>query len=450
MKIKSIIKSIKKYHILLSLVVGVLLFPMFQEITGIVDVEQLKGAYRKPDKPSCSVEGWFSGEYQEQMDHYVKNAFSFRSFFVRIYNQINFSFFDTTINRNIIVGKNNYLMNLDFIYSYYGHDLLPKDTLFQELEKLKFVQDTLEKLNKQLVFVIAPSKPSFCPEVIPDEYKEERGTNNYDIYVEGLKKYNINYIDFTSEFKALKPKSPYLLFPPKGVHWSVYSTTHTIDSIVHYIEAKSKVKLADYQWVDKDVRSAKDNDKDVENVLNLLFEIPSDELAYYRLSMKERKNDTLKVLAIGDSFYGELYFNGLKEILPPSNEFWFYGRKIQSKDHDYRNELHFYQINLPKKINESDFIIILYNESNMKEMCYKMIDRLYRMYTNQSLVVPFDTEFFEYAEKKKNAILSNPDKMNELKIKAQQRNISLDSMVKVESIFEVENAIWYQEIRIKK
>ncbi len=442
--------SIKKYHILLSLVVGILLFPLFQEITGVVDVDQLKGAYRKPEKPNSSIDHWLSGEYQEKMDQYVKGAFSFRSFFVRIYNQINFSFFDTTINPNILVSKENYLINADFIHAYYGHDLLPKDTLLKELEKLKFVQDTLKKLNKELVFIIAPSKPSIDTEFIPNKYQEDKRLNNYDLYVEGLKKLNINYIDFTKYFKTLKPQSPYLLFPPKGVHWSVYSTTYTIDSMIHYIEAKSKVNMADYEWVNKQVRSAKDNDKDIEDVLNLLFEIRSKDLAYYTLSLKKRGDDSLKIIAIGDSFYGELYFNGLKEILPPSSEFWFYGRKIQPKDRQKDNEIHFYQINLPKKITESDFIIILYNESNLKEMAYKMIDRLYRLYTNQSLFIPFDEEFFKYVSKKESEIRKNHDKMKTLALKAQQKNITIDSMVSVEAIFEVEDALWYQEIQIKK
>ena len=101
---------------------------------------------------------------------------------------------------------------------------------------MKFISDTLQKLNKQLLFVFAPGKASFYPEYIPDKYLTQKGITNYQIFLEGIKQRGINHIDFKKWFSDNKYKSKYPLYPQHGVHWSTYGTALVTDSLIKKIE----------------------------------------------------------------------------------------------------------------------------------------------------------------------------------------------------------------------
>jgi len=434
----------------LFLVLGVFSMPLIEEITGWIRIDPLRGKFANIDEPEFSIATWFSGEYQHDREFYLQQKFDLRNFLVRLNTQFNYSCFGVTCDGNMIVGKDNYIFNHDVLVSYYGDDLLKEDTLRKELEKLKFVQDTLEKLNKNFVFVIAPSKPPFCFDKIPATHFRERKITNYELYVKYLKELGIHYIDYRTYFFELKKQTPYLLFPPKGLHWSIYSTSYVIDSLVHYIEVKKKTKLATYKWSSVKMEDAKENDIDVEHALNLLYTLESPQLAYRKLELEKKHNDSLKIITIGDSFYGELFYNGLNEILPESNEFWFYGRFVKAHDYDPRHEKHFYQLNLKHKIDETDVLIMLYNDANLKRMGFNMIDRLYRLFTHQSLVLPVDDEYRGYINTRIEKFKSDPDKINEIKLKAIEHKISLDSMIEVEATIAVEYDVWTSKIKLKK
>lgn len=439
-----------KERIWLIAVLLIFSLPIIQEFTGLIKMDEVKGKVARIDKAELSIDSWFSGEFQEKTETYVQKKFDFRNFLIRLNSQFYCSFFGISGHKNIIISEDNYLFNLDILQSYWGEDLREEETIRTELEKLKFVQDTLEKLNKHLVFVIAPSKPYACSDKIPEEYQKPKRKTNYDVFVKQLGLLGINHIDYNPYFLKAQSESPYLLFPPKGLHWSIYSTTLVIDSLVNYIEQKKATQLSDYSWSDITLEDAKDNDKDVENVLNLFWPLKSPKLAYRKLLMDKRVNDSLKIVSVGDSFYAELFYNGLKDVLPSNNEFWFYGRIVKDHHQDVKRDVHFNQIDLRKKLDETDVFIVLYNDANLKSIGFKMFDRLYRLYTNQSLTLPYDEEYAIHVKDRMEEYRNNKSKMEELQSRAEQLQISLDSMLYAEASLMVELDVWNRRIVIEQ
>jgi hypothetical protein len=52
------------------------------------------------------------------------------------------------------------------------------------MQRLKYVQDTLASLDKNLILVFAAGKGSFYPEYFPEKYKTEKGVTNYETHLE--------------------------------------------------------------------------------------------------------------------------------------------------------------------------------------------------------------------------------------------------------------------------
>ncbi|MBN2273718.1 MAG: hypothetical protein JXK95_05255, partial [Bacteroidales bacterium] len=148
-----------------------LLFPVFQKHTGIIHEIGLKGAINKPCKPDFSLHDWFEAVFQEKMETYMNESFGLRGYFVRIHNQLAYTFFRKAKANGVIIGKQKYLYEENYIKAYYGLDFIGEESILCRMQHLKYLQDTLEKLNKHIIIVFAAGKGSFYPEYFPDKYK---------------------------------------------------------------------------------------------------------------------------------------------------------------------------------------------------------------------------------------------------------------------------------------
>src|SRR5690554_2202053 len=87
-------------------------------------VKPLKGAVEKSELPELNCNTWFDGSFQESLEKFVNDNIGFRPWFVRIHNQIQYSFFDKAHAHGVINGKDNYLYELNYIKAYNGQDFL--------------------------------------------------------------------------------------------------------------------------------------------------------------------------------------------------------------------------------------------------------------------------------------------------------------------------------------
>ena len=198
-----------------------LFLPLIQTKLNIFELSPLKGDVRYPAQAQFSISDWFSSKYQEEKETYLNSMFGFRSTCVRVNNQIAYSFFKKANANGVIIGKDNYLYEESYLNSYNGSDFLGQDSINHTLNRLKYLTDTLKKLNKQLIVVFAAGKASFYPEYIPDSYLKSNVDNtNYKALSIGAKNIGLNVIDFNAWFVKNKSISKYPLYPKHGIHWS--------------------------------------------------------------------------------------------------------------------------------------------------------------------------------------------------------------------------------------
>ncbi|NLL28976.1 MAG: hypothetical protein GX259_09285 [Bacteroidales bacterium] len=358
-----------------------LLFLFIQANYKIIKESELKGAIHKPEKPKLTIKKWFSGEFQKNQEAYLNETFGFRNSFIRINNQIAFSFFNKALANGIIIGKENYLYEKAYIDAFYGNDFVGIDSIQKRMEKLQFIQDTLQKLNKTFVLIFAAGKGSFYPEYIPDKYKSEKKRTNYETYLEFAKKLNIAHIDFNKYFLEQKDKSEYPLYPQYGIHWSYYGACLVADSILKYIERERQIDLASFYWDSVEIAQPKNTDYDIADGMNILFKLKSFEMAYPKICFESDSNKSkVSSLVISDSFYWDIFGSNLFYKSFSKNDFWYFNRHAYFADTNTDMEVE--KLDLKDEIEKHDVIIIMATEATSPDLGWGFIENLYDLFKN--------------------------------------------------------------------
>jgi hypothetical protein len=339
---------------------------------------KLEGDFPTPPNAPFTFKDWFSGDYQKHKETYLNSSFGFRDYFVRVNNQVAFTLFKKAKANFVVAGKHNYLYEVTYINSYLGLDFIGKDSIMHRLERVKFLTDTLAKLNKNLILVFAAGKGSFYPEFFPAEFYLRKGITNYDYYTRFAKAYGLKYIDFNSSFIKNKHNSPYPLFPQYGIHWSHYGMCVVIDSLIKYIEQARHIDMPNFYWKEVELKKACKTDYDIAYGMNIIFKLKRSKMAYPVLKME---SDTSKVkpsvLVIADSYYWGI-FNYVISAAFDKSHFWYYNKQIYPES--FNKPLTTDQVNLRNEIASHDVIIILATDANLPAFGWGFIENCYNLF----------------------------------------------------------------------
>lgn len=373
----------KRLYILLIILISL---PGLQYFSSLVKVKPLKGWFAQPSNPTLSLDNWFNGSFQENKETYLKDKFGFRPHFVQINNQIDYSLFNKLHANSVIVGKEEYLFEHNYIKAYYGTDFVGDSVITDKMEKLDTIQAYLNKLGKKICIVLAPGKASFFPEYIPDAYKQDQvGKTNYAGYLSSLKESNIPYIDFQNWFLEQKESSSYPLYAKGGIHWSRYGEVIAADSIITYIGELTHKNVPDLV-IDNIEMSNKNKftDYDIGEALNLLVNQGTSTypMAYPNYHIKTDSNtENVKTLFVSDSFYWGMFNSGFASSLFGQGKFWFYNEQIYPDS--YEASINVSEVDIIKRVEEHDVIVLMSTDANLYKFAYGFIDQLYDAYIHQ-------------------------------------------------------------------
>jgi hypothetical protein len=355
--------------------------PLLQQKFRFFEEKPLFGAIVKEVKPTVSLKGILDDSYQKSFEKYYNQNFGFRNDLVRMNNQIHYSFFNSLKAKGVVFGKNGYLYEEAYIKAYLGLDFVGKDSIKHELFKLKKIQDTLQKLDKQILIVFAPGKGSFFPEYIPDNYpKKPIGSSNLNEYLDQCQAKGINYLNFNGWFCAMKATSKYPLYSKGGIHWSEYGTYLAMDSLVKYIgsSSHSPMPVLALEGIVTNQKISND-DNDIGNGLNLLYDNPNYTMAYPKLTVtRSPKLKYPKVLFVADSYYWGMFGRGYGTTLFGGGKFFYYNQEIYPDSH-VKNVL-VKDINLVQEVEKHDVVILMSTDANLAKFPYGFVDQLYEKY----------------------------------------------------------------------
>ncbi|MDR0940673.1 MAG: hypothetical protein LBM68_00435 [Bacteroidales bacterium] len=361
-------------RVLLIIVAALFVLHFTQFFFEWIPLKPLSGYFEKAKKSTFSWKKWFDGTYQAEEEKYLNENFGFRSFFVRFNHQWRFSLFNEVKTQSVIVGAENYLYEFNYIKAWYGTDFIGYDTIAQRMYKLQRVQDTLQKLGKHVIVILAPGKGSFYPEYIPERYHQDRGVTNIDVYRHYIDSLNINCIDFNQYFVDNKAISPYPLYPQYGIHWSYYGVCLAADSIVSYLEKINDITMAHLYWDKIDMRQPEKGDNDISAAMNLLFAPRTFNMAYPEVKFESRDGKTKpSLLVVSDSFYWSIFNMGFGRLLE-NYHFWYYNKEI------FPGNRLVSEANLYNEIMEHDNILIISTDANLPQFGWGFIENAYDVF----------------------------------------------------------------------
>lgn len=422
---------------LLAGVFVVMLIPMIQDNLNLKKVYALKGDVKLPENISFAKEDWFSGYYQEEKEAYINCAFGFRNQFVKLNNQIAYSLFGKANANGVIIGKDTYLYEKSYIDAYTGTDFLGEDSIRHTIERLRFISDTLHKLNKQLIVVFAAGKASFYPEFIPDKYLPVKGNTNYRSLSEGARNAGLNTIDFNKWFVENKYKSKYPLYPQHGVHWSTYGTALAADSLIKTIEHLRHIDAPELKFTGVTMEQPHDVDYDIADGMNLLFRFKSFDVAYPKMLPVDATGKTKpKVLVISDSFYWGMYNLGIANCFE-NDHFWYYNRQVFPES--ATKELLVENLDIGEELNKHEVFVIMATEATLRKISWGFIEAAEAYYKGKTVKKVVDTVYQSKLNDLIEYIKKDEQWLSDTKKRAREKNISLDSMLVLEAKWQIDH-----------
>jgi len=375
-------KNKRIYYITIIIFFLTISLPLFQTFFDILPEPSLIGFTEEIVTPSFNFTDWFNGSFQASIKNWYDQDLGLKSYLVKTDNEINYLLFNEIHQKTsskIIIGKEDYLYEDNYIKSYIGRDYKDTKILEERIKNLKIIQDLLRERKIAFVFLIAPSKASFYPEYIPPEliYKtiDPDPATNYNRIIPILDKENINYIDGRDFLLNKKYSSQYPLFSKSGTHWTRYGSCLMTNEIMKEASNQLHEELILINCDDVMISpEPKFEDRDLADLANLWSDNSFlQELAYPKKSVSEEFLNDVSLLQIGDSFSWGILNNLKKGKIVKDYNFYYYF----NSDYDYQDNV--FDINknlevLRESILEKQIVVIEANEASLKDVGFGFID----------------------------------------------------------------------------
>ena len=411
-------------------IIVLLILPVVQFTTGLINIKPLQGAINEVKDVQFTISSWHNETYQKEKEKFLNQEFGFRNSLVRLNNQLYFSLFRIAKADGVIIGKENYLYEENYIKDYYGNNFVGQARINEVTERLKSIDSVFKKMNKTLLVVFAPGKASYYPEYIPDQFIKTNDSTNYKSFSKAIGESGINFIDFNDWFKQQKNISNHVLYPKTGIHWSDYGSILAIDSINRFIANERNHDPVEMYWTEfsQNRDSVSHIDSDIENGMNLLFEIDKPLMKYPKLKFNDEGKHKPKVLNVGDSFYRNIFGNGIANELFKDAGFGYYLREIHSPIIGGVKDIT--EIDLKDFINHYDVVMLMCTEATMCNFPFEFDKKVYNLFcTDLSDKVVYNRKLEEI----KNDIRNTPEWLKSVTEKAQSSGKTVEDMISIDA-----------------
>ena len=287
----------------------------------------LSGYFESHEKISFSCRSYADREYQKKFESFLSDTIAMRGYYIRIYNQIQYSLFRLSSR---IIGHNGDIFEMPYIATECGlspeYDFsIPeqRQQLEEYVDHLESIQRKLEKLGKHFIFYITPSKAAVNFTDIPAKYrlkKPEGFKAPYFTLKELLLQKNICFLDGRDFFSTDGTPD----FYPTGIHWARPIEQRVSRALVEKMASLTgknipRIILKDLQLSDEPYR----RDTDVFELMNILTKPHGSYYEYEAEIAAAADSSTPRFLLQGGSFSDGFFFFDYEGIAPDSLQFLY-------------------------------------------------------------------------------------------------------------------------------
>jgi len=278
-----------------------------------VILHALKGAEAEAPAPKWSLQALRSGATVTAISKWFDARIGLRSFWVRLDNQIDYTFFNQVVDRSdgtqLVLAPGDWLYERQYIQFAIDNSKLAPEECARRVERMRRVETKLARRGIPLLYVIAPSKASVYPEHIPTEYYREKKPDqivtSWELGRDYLPNSGVSYIDGPALYAEWKKEGVPNLFARSGTHWSYVSALRIWDEIRAALNPRLARPIPPLRYAPLQPNRPQGNDRDLLDLANLLVSRPYEHpLPKPRMiPQKEIKTaDLPRILWIHDSF----------------------------------------------------------------------------------------------------------------------------------------------------
>jgi hypothetical protein len=375
-------------RLLLGGLLLLLLLPALQAKYKWVTVAPLKGYFTPPSAPSLTWESLRDSNYQDQLESYLQDRLGFRGWLLRLRNQLTYSLFQQTRVGTVMVGQDDVLYQPLTIQVYLGYGAGNDSAeIAYRVRCLKLVQDSLRAHGTQFLLVVAPGKARVLHRQFPAVYAHEKpGPSNYDAVVRAARQRGVNLLDAAALLIRWQDTARYPMFPRGGTHWSGYATSLVADTLFRRVEHLTKLDLPDFvahgRTVATSVDSLRFTDNDIQDLLNLVRDVPPYPMAYPRITFgPEAGKRRVNALVIGDSFAQSFYgfYPYYQHLFTPTARYWSNNEQVYWPE-DAPESHTVSELNFGQQLAGRDVVMIICTEQNLSKLGFGFIDKAYRFF----------------------------------------------------------------------
>ncbi len=340
----------------------------------------LTGYFQLHELPTVKLftwRSWLSSSFQDEFSARLNDHTGLRNTLIRIANQVDYTLFGNIHAEGFIRGKEGYLFEEDYIHEYNGDFFIGQRVIDKKLSRLKNVTDSLSKYNIPLLLVYEPGKASFYPEFIPGRFRAGKpSASNLSFYLQRSREIGLSFMDMNGYFLKMKDTARYPLFPRYGMHWSLCGVPLAVDTLARAAGKLTGRQLPLFrtkQLLETETPLGTDND--IGALLNLACPMRATRGAFPLIAFENRPPAALKVLVIADSYYLNIIEDYGRKLFK-TQDYWYYNKKLYPLQNHNPPAL-VDKSDLRNRLKQYDLVLVMVSEINLHCGFWNFADEAY-------------------------------------------------------------------------
>lgn len=328
--------------------------------------------------PALTLAGWFSGSFQEAALWRANQAFAFRTWFVRLNNQIAFSLWGKAKANGVLIGPGLFLNDRLHVEAWNGTDFAGETAIRAKLAALGRLDASLTARGGQALLVVVPGKATAYPELVPRGTAPPFAPRNRETYARLAPGAGAPFLDLTPRFRRHRRTSPHPLYSPYGIHWTELGVVVGMQEILASLarltgRELSRIEILGVEETDR----LQPVDLDIGDGMNLLFPLPKAKLGYPRIRVVTEGAWRPRALVVADSNFWNVFDLPLSRQLFSSLRFWFYGNEL----HEHGRPMVFPkgEADLGRLVDEADVVLVLTSDANLPRVGWGFLENVDRL-----------------------------------------------------------------------
>jgi hypothetical protein len=202
--------------------------PLFGTLAGIETPNLEKRTLAS--RPPLFADQTLNRDFTSQFDAYFSDQFTFRTYLISGWHQVNHLLLQQSGNERVIVGKDGWLFFRDTLDDYLGVNRLDGVALSRLDRLLHLQQSWLARRGIAWIFVVAPNKHSVYPQMMPDHLRPIHAAGNLDLLKPALA--DNHYLDLESLLAAAAVLSDKPIYHSTDSHWNNYGARIAAQAIL--------------------------------------------------------------------------------------------------------------------------------------------------------------------------------------------------------------------------